>query len=169
MKEYVIDIKKWQRPCIYMLIKETPYYCEDMVVYVGQSVRGIERIFEHKDKDFDYIKYIPCPKTKLNQREKELIEKYQPKYNEMLKPYIPSRFEQFLKLECCYHCKYSDFEEYIKINNIPDEAYYDEVVPTYCMKHQKNIQNSFIKTKCEDFKMSKLQPPKAKPIKSKTL
>lgn len=155
MKEYIIDLKKYQRPCIYMLMKKCEYIIDDLVVYVGKSKRGIERIFEHKDKEYDYIKFIPCPKTKLDQREKELIEKYKPRYNEMLKPKVKMSIDE--PTVCCYNCKYADFEKYVEINKIPDEVYYDEIVPTYCTKHQKNISDSFNMSVCSDFKMFKLR------------
>jgi len=52
---------------------------------------------------------------------------------------------------------YADFEKYVEINKIPDEVYYDEIVPTYCTKHQKNISDSFNMSVCSDFKMFKLR------------
>lgn len=150
MKEYVIDIKKWQRPCIYMLIKRSENTNNDVIVYVGQSKRGIERVFEHKDKDFDYIKYIPCSRLKLDEKERELIQKWKPKYNLALNQKKINEIRQ-----CCFNCKFENFDKYIEINNISDDTYYDDIVPTYCIKHKKNIESSFEQCTCKDFKLTK--------------
>ena len=67
-------------PIIYLLIKHNTYKRPE-VVYVGQSKRGIKRIFEHKNKDFSDIAIIPCEEKDLNKLEQFYIEMYRPKYN----------------------------------------------------------------------------------------
>ena len=60
---------------IYFLFKECT------LVYIGQTTRGQQRIFEHKEKDFDRYSFMPCDIDDLNKKEKELILKYRPIYN----------------------------------------------------------------------------------------
>ena len=89
-KELIYNMNEIEQSCIYLLCKKdykgarrNYFEADDKVVYVGQSKRGIERIFEHKDKQFDYVKVIPCRLSKLNETEKKYIEYYRPFYNSM--------------------------------------------------------------------------------------
>lgn len=69
--------------CIYILYlkaSKATYY-QDVPVYVGKSKRGLERIFEHKDKEYDYVIVINCAKNKLDELEKYYIEQLKPHYN----------------------------------------------------------------------------------------
>lgn len=111
--DLIFNMKDIEQPCIYLLYKrdfkgayKKFYEANDKVVYVGQSKRGIERIFEHKkDKQFDYIKIIPCKLSKLDETEKKYIDYYKPHYNTML-------LKGQLK-DCsgwhnsCFNCKYA--------------------------------------------------------------
>lgn len=67
---------------IYFLTKN------EEVVYVGQSKKGIGRIYYHicnyKKKDFDSCYYIHCNETELNELENYYMIKYSPKYNKRL-------------------------------------------------------------------------------------
>jgi hypothetical protein len=74
------------RSGIYFLIKD------NKVVYVGQSIHGLSRIFTHKDKDFDFYCFIKCSKEKLNKYEALNIFYYKPKYNKTLN-------EEFFSIE----------------------------------------------------------------------
>lgn len=60
---------------IYFLLKN------NIVVYVGQTKRGLFRPFSHKDKDYDEMKIILCEEKILNDLEDKFIIKYKPKYN----------------------------------------------------------------------------------------
>lgn len=111
-KDLIYNMADMEQPCIYLLYKKdfkgarkNYYESDDKVVYVGQSKRGIERIFEHKkDKQFDYVKVIPCKLSKLDETEKRYIDFYKPTYNTKL-----------IKGECkaagwhntCFNCKYA--------------------------------------------------------------
>ena len=64
--------------CIYFLIKNNE------IVYVGQSTRGIRRIYEHTDKEFDYYNIIKVDKEELDLKETEAIIKFNPKYNKSI-------------------------------------------------------------------------------------
>ena len=69
--------------CIYILYlkanKNTHY--QDIPVYVGKSKRGLKRVLEHKDKEYDYVMVIDCTKNKLDELEKMYIEQLKPYYN----------------------------------------------------------------------------------------
>lgn len=68
-----IEIKS---PCfIYFLIKDQE------VVYVGQTITGVSRPFQHKDKNYDKVKIIFTDKDKLDKMEDYYITKYNPMYN----------------------------------------------------------------------------------------
>lgn len=62
-------------PCIYLLFKGQE------IVYIGKSVNLEYRIPVHFDKDYDYLRYIPCDKDKLFHYELRLIKYFKPKYN----------------------------------------------------------------------------------------
>ncbi len=76
------------------------------VVYVGQAKRLFVRLYTHassryrlrkvtmgkktiKGSVFDGICVLPCSELELDRREREMIQKYRPKYNEMLKGQMP--------------------------------------------------------------------------------
>jgi hypothetical protein len=62
--------------CVYFLIKD------NTIVYVGQTVNLMARTGEHiKNKDFNYIAYIPTPKRRLLRVEGYYIVKFNPLYN----------------------------------------------------------------------------------------
>jgi len=77
------------------------------VVYIGKSKCMLARVYAHRNryanrrrgKDvpwwleasipaiaFDQIMVLPCSLDRLDRLEKEMIERYRPKYNERLKP-----------------------------------------------------------------------------------
>lgn len=76
--DIAITIQQYQDIFIYFLLKE------DVVVYVGQTKRGLVRPLVHKDKEFDTIKIIYCDSKELDILEDRYITKYQPKYNKTL-------------------------------------------------------------------------------------
>ena len=85
--EFVIyDFDYLNKPCIYFLIQEDEYGNKKRrkVVYVGQSKRGIKRIFEHKEKNFNTFSFIICNENELDFLEKEYIKKYEPQYNKAI-------------------------------------------------------------------------------------
>lgn len=106
------SMKEFMQPCIYLLIRESYWGSSRKfidrkynVVYVGQSKRGIERAFEHKDKEFDYIKVIPCKLSQLNDMEEKYIKEYNPIYNNQKKNRnIPSGC---MFTYSCDNCKYA--------------------------------------------------------------
>jgi hypothetical protein len=53
----------------------------DEVVYVGQTCAGISRPLSHHDKEYDSFYMKRCSKNILDKREREMILKYKPKYN----------------------------------------------------------------------------------------
>ena len=69
-----IDMKMVS-PCVYILIKENE------VVYVGQSVNLLQRLAQHREKDFDAAYYLPIPITDLIKTEKALIQDFNPPLN----------------------------------------------------------------------------------------
>lgn len=73
--DIAITIPRYQDVFIYFLIKN------NIVVYVGQTKRGVARPFSHKDKEFDSIKLIYCKEEELDILEDKYITKYNPKYN----------------------------------------------------------------------------------------
>ena len=80
-KEEIINRKKVLNKdfcCIYFLIKN------DEIVYVGQSTRGIRRIYEHTDKDFDYYNIIQVERKELDTVETEAIIEFKPFYNKSI-------------------------------------------------------------------------------------
>ncbi len=72
----IITIPNCDNCFIYFLIEK------DEVVYVGQTIQGMLRPFQHKDKNFDTIKIIYCTPEDLDKLEEKYIKKYLPKYNQ---------------------------------------------------------------------------------------
>jgi hypothetical protein len=63
-------------PGIYFLVKK------NRVVYVGQSIRPVARIYDHrKDKEFDRVYLLPVPRFCLDQIEGFFIRKLNPVLN----------------------------------------------------------------------------------------
>jgi len=56
----------------------------DKVVYIGQTERGLMRLFSHIDKTFDVVKIIECKFEELDLLETKFILKYQPPLNKLL-------------------------------------------------------------------------------------
>lgn len=81
-------------PIIYFLFNK------DELVYIGQSKKGLRRIYEHTDKEFTSIKIIPCELNNLDTLEEELIMEYCPKLNKTIK------FQNY-KLLSSYNSLYS--------------------------------------------------------------
>lgn len=64
---------------IYFLIKN------DEVVYVGQTKRGLARIYNHEEKEWDSFYFVKVENQKdLLKKEKYFINKYKPIYNKEL-------------------------------------------------------------------------------------
>ena len=73
----------YQRTGVYLL------YDDDYeVVYVGQSVRPLQRINQHlkSNKEFSYFKIIWCLDSKKLHWEKKLTQYYDPKFNKTNRP-----------------------------------------------------------------------------------
>ena len=72
-------------PVIYFLLDG-----ED-VVYVGQSVKGLQKIYHHPSKVYDSIKVMPIKGEcihLMDEIEDGFIMKYKPKYNRRRNPYF---------------------------------------------------------------------------------
>jgi hypothetical protein len=54
---------------------------DDEVVYVGQTTAGLTRPFSHHDKEYNFIKVMPCRYEELDETEDYYISKYKPIYN----------------------------------------------------------------------------------------
>ena len=64
---------------IYFLIKD------DIIVYVGQTAKGMSRIQAHEgNKDFNAYTIINCDKDELDELENHYILKFNPIYNKMI-------------------------------------------------------------------------------------
>lgn len=73
-----ISVKNEVFPCIYFLIDE------EEVVYVGQSIYGLQRILIHHcqgEKKFAHYHVVTCKQEELNNLEARYIVAYNPKYN----------------------------------------------------------------------------------------
>ena len=58
----------------------------DEVVYVGQTTRGLQRVYQHiLTKNFNKIYIIEVDEEELDYQEDFYIDKYKPKYNKLLK------------------------------------------------------------------------------------
>ena len=94
----------------------------DIVVYVGQTRRGIIRPLSHKDKIFDTIKILYCDKSELDFLEDKYISKYIPKYNKTLElssMYSLMRARNKIRKETTvYDFSIPDLKEIIKKLNI---------------------------------------------------
>lgn len=79
MNKYKNKIRQIRSKCgIYFLIKNNE------IVYVGKSVCIEARVAAHRskgEKAFDNVIYFECPEEEVDQIEKILIGKLQPKYN----------------------------------------------------------------------------------------
>jgi hypothetical protein len=65
----------WVFAGIYFLVRE------NKVVYVGQGVNCGSRSLSHRDKIFDHVFAMPCPRKELNRVEAAFISVLKPKYN----------------------------------------------------------------------------------------
>lgn len=77
--ELALELSANPIPIVYFLVDENRE-----VVYVGQTVNGWSRPYQHKDKDFDKIYVLPCPKKVVKIYENYYIYKYEPKYNKTI-------------------------------------------------------------------------------------
>ena len=74
--DIAITVPSFNKCFIYFLIKD------EVVVYVGQTQKGLIRPFAHQyDKEYDEIKIIYCEQKELDMLEDKYIKKYQPIYN----------------------------------------------------------------------------------------
>ena len=63
-------------PSVYLLTRHND------VVYVGQSINPVGRMYTHKrDKDFDGFRILKCREDRMLYWEDKLIDHYQPEYN----------------------------------------------------------------------------------------
>ncbi len=71
------DVKDIIKPVIYFLCDST-----GEIVYVGKSVNGFSRIFEHKRRiPFSLIVTLDCDSESLTETEEMFIKKVKPRYN----------------------------------------------------------------------------------------
>ena len=70
-----IHLRVHKSPIVYFL------FDGDTLVYVGKSVRGLERVYEHKDKMFTHVKIQYCDREYLDELEQAYIAIHRPKYN----------------------------------------------------------------------------------------
>lgn len=57
-------------------------YKDNIIVYIGQTHKGISRVFEHiKEKDFDAYSFLPSNKDELDILECKYIRNLKPRYN----------------------------------------------------------------------------------------
>ena len=69
-------VSEVNRPAVYVL------FFDDMVVYVGQSIKPYSRINNHtRDKEFHSFRILHCRKERMLHWEKILINHYRPHYN----------------------------------------------------------------------------------------
>jgi len=100
-------------PCIYFLI------LNNEIVYVGQSVTPINRIYAHatdKTKNFDSYVLIECDLDKLDFYETEYIIKFNPIYNQQLP--ANSYYKGFSGLKNLYNIKDKDIKEIVQQYNL---------------------------------------------------
>ena len=65
---------KFGQAAVYFLVKENE------VVYIGKTINR-QRIQGHRNKDFDYVYFMPLSKNIYSKLELNLIKKYTTKYN----------------------------------------------------------------------------------------
>jgi len=94
-------LNRWLNPGIYIL------YDGEEVVYVGQALRGLDRIIQHvkeQKKIFTSFKIIDCQEDQLNKVEAELISHFVPKYNGNLpknSKWVPVSVAKAITKEAC--------------------------------------------------------------------
>jgi len=60
---------------IYFLIKKKK------IVYIGQTIHWPDRLYGHRDKDFDTTRFIKCDELMLRYYETRLIKLFRPELN----------------------------------------------------------------------------------------
>lgn len=53
----------------------------DKIIYIGQTINGLRRIYDHLDKGFTGYTFISCKRRDLNKVEAQYIKMYSPCYN----------------------------------------------------------------------------------------
>lgn len=147
---------------IYFLLDEN-----DEVVYIGQSINGISRIFDHlkgsakNKKQFEYYVWIPFPGStaeELSKYEESALQKYQPKYNISKTPagIITDGKSDYYTIS--KYAKVNDLKHYVvrdciyRLNQGPtplrclQNRYYckddlDKYVKTYCHENNGRIDD----------------------------
>ena len=81
--EGFVDVTEYTKSCVYILMDGTE------IVYIGQSVCGLERIADHKRRNlkFDRVMHLSVPTGELDDVERLYISIYRPKYNSHLRFY----------------------------------------------------------------------------------
>lgn len=74
-KHGFLPLTELSQPAVYLLMSGS------VIVYVGQSKTPYSRIYQHRDKKFEYVRFLFCKKERLTYWEKILIKRYQPQYN----------------------------------------------------------------------------------------
>ena len=90
MEFKIYEIPNNIKKAVYILFKDNE------VVYVGQTINGLKRIFQHGKKDFN--KYAFIETEDLEYYEDFYIMKYQPKYNRSHNHYRLTLKSAYLKL-----------------------------------------------------------------------
>ena len=76
-----VELVKTNKYLVYLLFRDS------QCVYVGQSKRGIVRVYDHlSDKDFNRITIVECSESELGNTEAMMIAKYKPLLNRGIPP-----------------------------------------------------------------------------------
>ena len=74
-KRGFLPLAELSQPAVYLLMSD------GVIVYVGQSKTPYARVYQHRDKHFNFVRFLFCGKDRLTYWEKILIKRYRPKYN----------------------------------------------------------------------------------------
>jgi hypothetical protein len=124
------DISFALKPGIYILAQG------DEAVYIGMSIRPIQRIADHVGlMVFDSIYVVSCDINELATLESEFIRKYQPKYNirfpnhpvDNLAPEAPRKEQKQVRLfRLSRRLRETDIEELARLIHVSDGTIEDE-------------------------------------------
>jgi excinuclease UvrABC nuclease subunit len=114
-------------PCIYFLFNG------DELVYIGKTFNLKHRIPNHFDKQYTYLRIIPCEKEKLYYYEMRLIKWFKPKYNRHGLIYKAAKMMQTFKLE-------DDLIEALKKLSVKENRSFNNYVETVLFNHVKKAR-----------------------------
>lgn len=120
----LVNLRLFPKCYIYFLVNDKE------VVYVGQTIKGLNRLAAHlddKEKEFDKIYILPCEPNELDQLEDKFIRKYCPRYNKKMNVAMNYSVHVAAKLlldtwqdgfECPCKCTDSKFKKMLKALDI---------------------------------------------------